>query len=50
MQAKLESSLEGLQAGIRQVVISSGREPDICRRILANESIGTSVAWESAEP
>jgi acetylglutamate kinase len=43
MQAKLEASLAGLNAGIKEVVISAGHEPDICRRLFAGERPGTSI-------
>lgn len=48
MQAKLESSLDALQAHVGQIVIANGREPDICRRLLAKEAVGTCVAGEEA--
>lgn len=49
MQAKLESALDALQARIDQVVIANGREPNICARLLACETVGTRVAWEEAQ-
>lgn len=50
MQAKLESSLDALQARIAKVAIAHGREADVCRRLLGGEAIGTCVAWEEAQP
>jgi len=44
MQAKLEASMAALSSGIDEVVIASGREPGVCRRLLAGEEIGTRVA------
>lgn len=48
MQAKLEASMAALRAGLDEVVIASGREPAICRRLLAGEAIGTWVAAGAA--
>jgi len=36
MQAKLEAAQAALEAGVSQVWIAPGREPDICGRLLAN--------------
>jgi acetylglutamate kinase len=36
MQAKLESAQAALEAGVSQVWIAPGREPDICGRLLAD--------------
>lgn len=44
MQAKLEAALAGLDSGIQNIVIASGREPDVCRRILAGEACGTTLS------
>jgi acetylglutamate kinase len=48
MQAKLEASMAALRAGLDEVVIAPGREPAICQRLLAGESIGTRVAAGAA--
>ena len=44
MQAKLEAAALGLLASSTQVVIASGREPDICNRLLAGEAVGTRIS------
>lgn len=44
MQAKLEAAMKGLQSGIQQVTIASGRESNICARLLAGEDAGTRIA------
>jgi acetylglutamate kinase len=43
MQAKLEAAELAIERGVREVVIASGREADICARILAGEAIGTRI-------
>jgi acetylglutamate kinase len=43
MQAKLEAAETALLRGVREVVIASGREPEICSRLLAGETLGTTV-------
>ncbi len=48
MHAKLESALDALEARIPEVVIAHGREPDICRRLLSGETVGTRMACERA--
>ncbi len=44
MQAKLEAATAGLGAGLQEIVIGSGREPGICGRLLAGETLGTRIA------
>jgi acetylglutamate kinase len=44
MQAKLEAAKTAMEAGLRAVIIASGRHPDICERLLAGEAIGTTVS------
>jgi acetylglutamate kinase len=41
MQAKLEAVQSALQGGLDEAVIASGHEPDVCRRLLAGELLGT---------
>ena len=41
MQAKLESAIEALETGTREVVIAPGGQPGIVARLLAGEAIGT---------
>ncbi len=41
MQAKLESAGLALERGISEVVIASGREEGICRRLIRGEAVGT---------
>jgi acetylglutamate kinase len=48
MQAKLEAAVAALHAGISTVIIASGREPDICSRLLAGEVIGTTLSLNNA--
>jgi acetylglutamate kinase len=48
MQAKLEASMAALSAGLDEVVIAPGREPEICQRLLGGEAIGTRVAAGAA--
>jgi acetylglutamate kinase len=43
MQAKLEAAELAIERGVKQVVIASGREPDVCARVLAGETIGTRI-------
>lgn len=43
MQAKLQAALLALAGGITEVVIAAGREPSICHRLLAGETIGTRI-------
>lgn len=49
MQAKLESSFDALRTNISQVVIANGREANICKRLLAGETIGTRVESGGAQ-
>jgi acetylglutamate kinase len=48
MQAKLEAAVAGLHAGISNVIIASGREPEICGRLLAGEVLGTTLLLNDA--
>ena len=43
MQAKLEAAGLAIERGVKEVVIASGREADICGRALAGEAIGTRI-------
>jgi acetylglutamate kinase len=47
MRAKLEAAEVALKEAIREVTIANGREPEVCRRLLAGETIGTRVAVQS---
>ncbi|HZS55532.1 MAG TPA: acetylglutamate kinase [Bryobacteraceae bacterium] len=44
MQAKLEAAISALACGLEEVIIASGTEPDVCRRLLAGEGIGTRLS------
>lgn len=44
MQAKLEAAAQGLEAGIAEIAIASGREPAVLARLLAGEAAGTRLA------
>lgn len=46
MQAKLEAAAKALQAGAGEVVIASGAQQDVIRRLLAGERIGTRMTPE----
>ena len=46
MQAKLESARLALQSGVGEVVIASGREKEVCVRLLEENTIGTSLTIE----
>jgi acetylglutamate kinase len=48
MQAKLEAAVAGLRAGISNVTIASGHEPEICHRLLAGELLGTILSLNQA--
>jgi acetylglutamate kinase len=43
MQAKLEAAESAIVRGVGAVVIAPGREPDICLRLMAGESTGTTI-------
>jgi acetylglutamate kinase len=43
MQAKLEAAESAITRGVSEVVIAPGREPRICLRLLAGESLGTTI-------
>src|SRR5581483_2716480 len=44
MQAKLEAAHSALDQGVEEVLIAPGPEPNICRRLLAGEALGTRIA------
>lgn len=44
MQAKLEAGSAALEAGLRTVTVASGREANVCERLLAGEAIGTTLS------
>lgn len=47
MQAKLEAAALALDSGVEEVVIASGSERDVCRRLLAGDTVGTRLAaWQ----
>jgi len=48
MQAKLEAASRALEAGIAEVLIVPGHEPDICARVLAGQQIGTRLTLHRA--
>jgi acetylglutamate kinase len=43
MQAKLEAAHSALDQGIEEVLIAPGHEPDVCKRLLAGEVLGTRI-------
>ena len=47
MQAKLEAARYALRNGISEVVVASGREPDICTRLLSGELLGSRLTLEA---
>jgi len=49
MQAKLEASASALDAGLHEVIIAPGQDPDICARILRGEAVGTRFAVATRE-
>lgn len=49
MQAKLNSAADALLNGVGQVCILPGAQPDIVRRLLAGEAIGTRLVKEAGE-
>ena len=49
MQAKLEAALLALEAGVAEVVIAPGHEPDVCARIMAGEQLGTRLLRSQAQ-
>ncbi|HEX3682825.1 MAG TPA: acetylglutamate kinase [Bryobacteraceae bacterium] len=44
MQAKLEAAMAALRTGIGEVIIAPGNSPDIGRRLLAGEALGTRLS------
>jgi acetylglutamate kinase len=48
MQAKLEAALHALRSGIEAVTIAPGHEPDVCRRLLDGEALGSSISLGAA--
>jgi acetylglutamate kinase len=46
MRAKLEAAMTALHAGIPEVMIAPGREPNICGRLLAGERLGTRLSFD----
>jgi len=49
MQAKLEAAVAALQS-IGEVVIAPGDQPNICRRVLNRDNIGTRLSLKSEVP
>ncbi|MBV9297153.1 MAG: acetylglutamate kinase [Acidobacteriaceae bacterium] len=47
MQAKIEAAGKAVEAGISAVIIAPGQEPEICRRLLRGENIGTRLVLQS---
>jgi acetylglutamate kinase len=43
MQAKLQAAHSALDQGVEEVLIAAGQEPDICKRLLAGEPLGTRI-------
>ena len=44
MQAKLEAAESALRSGVDEVVIASGREPNVCMRLMGSEQVGTRIS------
>ncbi|MDQ2842191.1 MAG: acetylglutamate kinase [Acidobacteriota bacterium] len=44
MQAKLEAAVTALSGGIKEVVIASGQQANICTALLAGEPVGTKLS------
>lgn len=49
MRAKLNAAVAALNSGLDDLVIASGHEPAICRRILRGEPVGTRLSREFAQ-
>lgn len=48
MQAKLEAASAALHSGLASVTIASGREANICERLVAGEALGTTLSATGA--
>lgn len=48
MQAKLEAAGAAFAYGLEQVSIAAGHEPEICRRLMAGELVGTRLVGNQA--
>lgn len=48
MEAKLNAASAALAGGLEEIDIASGHEPEICRRLLRGERIGTRLVSEPA--
>jgi acetylglutamate kinase len=46
MQAKLNAAMEALRKGVREIAIAPGAEPDIIRRLLTGEPVGSRLTEE----
>ena len=49
MRAKLESAMQAMEAGIREIVIAAGVEDNVCRRLLDGELLGTRLLSETQQ-
>ena len=44
MRTKLEAAKSAVEAGLEEVIVGPGKEPEICRRLLAGEALGTRLS------
>jgi acetylglutamate kinase len=49
MQAKLEAAAHALEAGVEEIDIAPGQQPDICAKMLAGEHAGTRLLFSTAK-
>jgi acetylglutamate kinase len=49
MQAKLEAAAHALEAGVEEIDIASGQQPNICVKLLAGERIGTRLSLSATK-
>jgi len=47
MQAKLEAAVAALRAGIGEVIVAPGQDPNVCSRLLSGETLGTRLTRAS---
>jgi acetylglutamate kinase len=50
MQAKLNAAADAVASGVQEVSIVKGSEPDIVRRVLDREEIGTRIVGPHNDP
>jgi acetylglutamate kinase len=50
MQAKLQAAAAAVAAGVEQVIVACGHEPDVCAKLLAGHALGTRVSPHPCSP